>query len=1017
MFSRLSLSYPLKHLPRSQGSTIFASNKRYIISSMDSPHIKQVVNDILRPQDDKRLYRGLELSNGMKVLLCSDESTDKSSAAMDVHIGHLMDPDDIPGLAHFCEHMLFLGTKEYPQENEYTKFLSEHSGSANAFTSSEHTNYYFDVAPDNLKETLHRFAQFFICPLFTATATEREVNAVNSENDKNLQSDSWRLYQLEKATADPKHPFSKFGTGNKYTLETRPKELNLDTRDELLKFHSKYYSSNLMALAVLGKESLDDLTEMVVNLFSQVENKNLEVPEWKDHPYGPDQCKLKANIVPVKDIRNLNITWPLPDMHKHYKSGPDMYLGHLIGHEGPGSLLSELKARGWVNLVVAGQKAGAKGFMFFVVNVDLTEEGIDHVDDIVLLTFQYLNMVKKEGTPDWVFKECQDLNNMTFRFKDKEKPRSFTCNSAGSLHDYPLKEVISGPYLLYEFKPELVTMLLEKLTPENIRIAVIGKKFEGETKLKEEWYGTEYSMEPIPQVLLNKLNNAGFHENLKLPEKNEFIPTNFDLYPIEEKAEKNPVILKETPLSRLWFKQDQKFLLPKCCVCMVLSSPMAFMDPGSVNHLYMYTQLFKDALNEYAYAASLAGLNYSLDTSAYGILLSVRGYNDKQHILLQKVIEKFTSFDIDPKRFQILKEVYGRGLKNFKAEQPHQHALYYTTVVVMEQIWTKDELLEALEDMTVETLKLYISKFLSKLFIESLVYGNVDKERASQLIDIVESTLTKKAQTKPLLLSQQKRYREVQLPYNSNHLYHRLNEVHKSSALEIYYQYEVQDTHTNMILELFCQIISEACFDVLRTKEQLGYIVVSGVRRANGVQGLRVLVQSDKSPAHVDDRVEAFLKYIEGFIADMSDEVFKKHVAAHETRILEQPKKLSTQHAKYWSEISSEQYNFNRDEVEVEHLRTLTKADVMEFYKSYVAADAPKRRKLAVHIESSAPADESDATKTENDEEDPAKDGNNLYPVPTLKEPVHIENVPAFKRTLGLFPLPKPHMVIGESFY
>jgi insulysin len=64
-----------------------------------------------------------------------------------------------------------------------------------------------------------RFAQFFLSPLFTASATEREVNAVNSENDKNLQSDSWRLYQLEKATADPKHPFSKFGTGKLFVDE------------------------------------------------------------------------------------------------------------------------------------------------------------------------------------------------------------------------------------------------------------------------------------------------------------------------------------------------------------------------------------------------------------------------------------------------------------------------------------------------------------------------------------------------------------------------------------------------------------------------------------------------------------------------------------------------------------------------------------------------------------------------------------------------------------------------------
>ena len=64
-----------------------------------------------------------------------------------------------------------------------------------------------------LLSIIYRFAQFFLCPLFTSSATEREVNAVDSENDKNLQNDSWRLFQLEKATCDPKHDFSKFGTG------------------------------------------------------------------------------------------------------------------------------------------------------------------------------------------------------------------------------------------------------------------------------------------------------------------------------------------------------------------------------------------------------------------------------------------------------------------------------------------------------------------------------------------------------------------------------------------------------------------------------------------------------------------------------------------------------------------------------------------------------------------------------------------------------------------------------------
>ncbi|KAK2166410.1 hypothetical protein LSH36_39g02054 [Paralvinella palmiformis] len=321
-----------------------SKSQRYI-SAMASKHIKNQYNDIQKSEEDKRFYRGIELTNGMKVLLISDPTTDKSSAAMDVNIGSMSDPWQFQGLAHFCEHMLFLGTEKYPEENEYNKFLSENAGSSNAFTSGEHTNYYFDVTPQALDGALDRFAQFFLCPLFTSSATEREVNAVDSENDKNLQNDSWRLFQLEKATCDPKHDFSKFGTGNKGTLLTQPKAEGHDTREALLSFHDKYYSSNLMGLSVLGKESLDDLVEMVVPKFCDVKNKNVQVPKWSDHPCGSDQLKINCNVVPVKDIRQLCITWPIMDLHPYYKTNPGHYLGHLIGHEGPGSLLSELKNR------------------------------------------------------------------------------------------------------------------------------------------------------------------------------------------------------------------------------------------------------------------------------------------------------------------------------------------------------------------------------------------------------------------------------------------------------------------------------------------------------------------------------------------------------------------------------------------------------------------------------------------------------------------------------------------------
>lgn len=105
------------------GSVLNSSSLPAIEISMDCGNIVRI-NNIGKSQQDNRDYRGLKLVNGLKVLIVSDPVTDKSAAALTVDVGHMSDPTDIPGLAHFCEHMLFLGTEKYPNENAYSTFLS-----------------------------------------------------------------------------------------------------------------------------------------------------------------------------------------------------------------------------------------------------------------------------------------------------------------------------------------------------------------------------------------------------------------------------------------------------------------------------------------------------------------------------------------------------------------------------------------------------------------------------------------------------------------------------------------------------------------------------------------------------------------------------------------------------------------------------------------------------------------------------------------------------------------------------
>ena len=103
------------------------------------------------PISDKRSYRGLKLTNDLTALVISDPTTDRSAAALDVHVGYLQDPEKLPGLAHFLEHMLFMGTEKYPGEDDYQDFVTGKGGYTNAYTDTDHTNYYFEITPDGLQ--------------------------------------------------------------------------------------------------------------------------------------------------------------------------------------------------------------------------------------------------------------------------------------------------------------------------------------------------------------------------------------------------------------------------------------------------------------------------------------------------------------------------------------------------------------------------------------------------------------------------------------------------------------------------------------------------------------------------------------------------------------------------------------------------------------------------------------------------------------------------------------------------
>ena len=142
--------------------------------------------EIIKSKSDKRLYKTIVLPNQIRCILIQDDEADKSCAALDVNVGCALDPMEFQGTAHFLEHMLFMGTEKYPNESEYSEFITNNGGYNNAWTSFTDTNYHFEVSNEAFGDALDRFAQFFICPLMDESSTDREMNAVDSEYNMSI---------------------------------------------------------------------------------------------------------------------------------------------------------------------------------------------------------------------------------------------------------------------------------------------------------------------------------------------------------------------------------------------------------------------------------------------------------------------------------------------------------------------------------------------------------------------------------------------------------------------------------------------------------------------------------------------------------------------------------------------------------------------------------------------------------------------------------------------------------------
>ncbi len=892
---------------------------------------------IVQSPHDQRQYEYLVLPNKMRVLLISDAGADHAAAALEVGIGSSSDPADRLGLAHFLEHMLFLGTQKYPQPGEYQDFITAHGGNHNAFTGYEETNFHFDIDKRFLEPALDRFSQFFIAPLFTAEYVAREKNAVDSEYQARITEDERRSYSVLQQLLNPAHPMSRFTVGSLATLADRD---GRPVRDELLRFYQEHYSANLMTLTVLGVEPLPVLRRWVTEKFGAVRNTDAKPRQVNVPPVLAGRLPVRVNIEPVKDERELQLIFPLPPVRSHYREKPLHYIGNLLGHEGTGSLLSLLKKRGWGEQLSAGTVVDDTTESAFAISIKLTETGLQHVDDVVGLVFQDIALLRAHGVEAWRYREQARLADISFEFRQNPPPLETVIELAAELQRVAVRDVLRADYLMENYDEPLIRAYLDKLTPENVIIAVLAHGVK--TDREDPWYHAAYQVQHLsPRELSAWRSPSSVDAALVLPEKNPFIPENTAVLPLAADATPVPVRIDEQPGFELWFKQDDTFRLPIADFYFSVRSPVANDSAAHSALTALYTRLISDQLNEYAYPAQLAGLSYKIYPHVRGFTVRISGYNDKQSLLLEQIARTLREPRIVDERFAEIKDVYLRELANVRHEDPYEQTTAEISKLLVRPSWSEEERMRAAEPLTAADLRTFIPELMGRIYVIAMAHGNLDRAGAGALAAVLKKELVQPA--RPVAVAGA---RVVRLEDGVRYV-RDLAIDHSDSSLAAYFQGDDQTAGSHARVELLVQVVSAPFYSDLRTEQQLGYVVSANALPLLDVPGMVFLVQSPHASAGaLEQRIEAFLRGYRPRLAAMSDADFRRQKQGVITRILTQDDSLTTRTDRYWKELDLKQYHFDTRERIVQAVLRMSKEDLLAAYDQILLA--PERRRLLV---------------------------------------------------------------------
>jgi insulysin len=846
----------------------------------------------------------------------------------------------------------------------------------NAYTASEETNYYFQIDNSGFEKALLIFSKMFAEPLFDISYMEKEMNAVNSEHEKNLNSDIWRINRLLQSLSKSEHPFNHFSTGS---LETFKNVTNVELNKQLRMFYNKYYRSNNMKLSVISNKSLDELQSLIKSYFTEI-----RLDTYISDKANNNTSPLYGNLFPIEkpydninkivwykklaDGKSVEVHFPLAPVHDTYKTKPYDYIEYLLKYTGEKSLISILRERGLANKIDASLSDSNSNFAMFSIKLDLTNQGFMNLESVISLLFGYLNKVKSEKISVDLYSEIKKINDLAFNFAEKKSDITNLLTSlSGNLFIYDYNHVRVGDYLHSLYDENILKQALDSLTLDNILIMVYSSEevavpsnatnsyinFTNATSFHEPWYGSEYKVIDIDKEFLNSLktNNLikdtlDINKDFQIRQRNEYISEMTGLVspcnstcPIDEYSEQTknitPIALYDQDDFKSFYKIDNTFRVPKAMVELKILHPLLKKSKEDFTNFLIFSTYLDYKFTTLMSDAKEAGNSVYLDFSNDGLDIEVFCFKDLTQKIVNMVVNELFNLKTDKATFAIIVDLVKKRLTNAKLDKPYQKNKSYFNKM-MKFNYTHYTDLSDITAITYESFADFKSNISNDLSIDALFYGSINKDEIQKISDNIRKYLKPSGELKSLVKDPFYIVNSVflQRQLDSPITYQYKSEVASEMNHAVTRYYQIGQVNPEMQLNMLAvrKCIGNVFYHNLRTVHQLGYIASADSTTVDNIMYYKVTVQGSKErPRGVEQIIDDVfqeaskkVKECEGGFGTVTESI-REMLTKVDSSMKDRGNRI-------WNEISVRTYNYNKRQIMLSALDSVKFTDVVHFF-------------------------------------------------------------------------------------